>query len=520
MAVSGAELGFDYTQAVCRAVELYTSAMEARNPAAFEYRGANLKYAVERLLYFAFINDERQYAVFAACRRGGLSDAVEVPTELDRDMAGHICGSDLPPNFVQVKPREQAGEEGLLRRARRRIGLALGSLLSPDDARVAVQPGPPAAQAGARPRVLIYVIQEKFARYLLPITDRLPVPFAYLLNLNLATLNHELEPFFLKQGLPYIKSLIPSLSSKVKRVNEVLVNFYHLTDWYDQVYAGLEKIRPECLVLVEGNAPQDAILHQACVQLSIPMVCVQQGWSPIVHNGFRNMSYTKMLVWGDGFRDMLQPFNPAQTFVVTGNHLVESNEPSDLPGQSSRRAICFFMQGVSQLISREHREEFLRLATRIGAEFPDIPVLVREHPSYPLSVDEQADLARFPSIRLMPSREYSMAEILGASRLSVSIYSSTILESIAGGVLPLIFNMTSLPTYYPDVQAAGAGIEVKTLDAAMRTIRRIVADDAYGWQFAPAMEQFRQRYFSRDRRRAADRIVQEIVSLCRAPRRQ
>ena len=183
----------------------------------------------------------------------------------------------------------------------------------------------------------------------------------------------------------------------------------------------------------------------------------------------------------------------------------------------NRRAVCFFMQGVSRLISKAHRDEFLRLVTLVAAEFPDIPVLVREHPSYALTIDEQADLARFPNIRMTPPKECAMAEVLGMSRVAVSIYSTTILESIAGGVLPLIFNMTSLPAYCPDVHAAGAGLEVKTLEAAVHAIRRIVTDESYARQFAPAMEQFRQRYFSRDRRRAADRIVQEIVSLCRAP---
>ena len=319
--------GFEYTQAVCRAVEQYTHAMEAGNPAAFAYRGANLKYAAERLLYFAFVNNEQLYGLFTSCRDGHLSESVEVPTELERDMAAYICGPDLPPDFIRVTPPERTRGEHLLRRILNKAGRALGSVLNHRETRAVPPSGVATGPAEARPRVLIYVVQEKFARYLLPVTDRLPVPYAYLLNVNLAALNRELEPFFLKQGLPYIKSLDPGLPSTAKRVTGVLADFYHLTDWYDQVHADLARIRPECLVLVEGNAPQDAIIHQACVQLSIPVVCVQQGWSPIVHNGFRNMSYTKMLVWGDGFKDILQPFNPEQNFVVTGSHAVDSEEP-------------------------------------------------------------------------------------------------------------------------------------------------------------------------------------------------
>ena len=51
----------------------------------------------------------------------------------------------------------------------------------------------------------------------------------------------------------------------------------------------------------------------------ISCLCIQQGWSPIVHNGFRNMSFSAMLTWGEGFAELLRPHNPAQRFVVTGS---------------------------------------------------------------------------------------------------------------------------------------------------------------------------------------------------------
>jgi hypothetical protein len=253
------------------------------------------------------------------------------------------------------------------------------------------------------------------------------------------------------------------------------------------------------------------------MQLSIPVICIQQGWSPIIHNGFRNMSYTKMLVWGEGFKELLQPYNPHQKFVVTGSHIIDSLAPITRGSQYSRKAVCFFLQGSSRLISNEHFDEFLQLVRWVANEFTELPILVREHPSCPLPIEEQAELVRFPNIRLMPPYDYSVADVLNASRLSVSIYSSTILESIAGGVLPLIFNMTSLPSYFPDVQAVGAGIEVKSMESAKQVICHVVRDESFVRHFEPAMEQFQKAYFFRDNRKTVNRIIEEITSLSYTP---
>ena len=126
-------------------------------------------------------------------------------------------------------------------------------------------------------------------------------------------------------------------------------------------------------------------------------------------------------------------------------------------------------------------------------------------------------MSNFPNVLLTPPGEYPVAEVLRASRLTVSIYSTTILESIAAGVLPLIFNVTSLPAYSPDVHAAGAGIEVKSLEAALHVVRRVLSDPTYLQGFGPAMKRLGDHYFYRDDREPVDRIVDEIMSMCLTP---
>src|SRR2546422_301224 len=107
-----------------------------------------------------------------------------------------VSSTDLGFEYTQAGCRAGGqftrGEEGPLRRIRGKIGRSLGAILHKGDASTVQPSGTATDPKEARPAVLIYVIQEKFVRYLLPVTDRLPVPYAYLLNVNLTAVNREL----------------------------------------------------------------------------------------------------------------------------------------------------------------------------------------------------------------------------------------------------------------------------------------------------------------------------------------
>lgn len=494
----GGDLGYEYVQSLIRAIEAFTCDIEAKNPAAFQYRGANLKYAVERSLYFSHVNNERLYTVFVQWVRDELPPVIDLATVLERDLAVYLCGRDLAPTSARVRPFFQLLRSlSHLRKWTRHLALYPWMRLR--------------TVSLARKRkaaVLIHVVHDKFVRYLRPVTDRMPVSFAYLL-----TANQVMKPFLKKQGLPFIECARLLKLSSGSQLEGVMARFRYLAALYDQLHSILKVLRPQCMVVVEGNAPEDEIANQVSRQLSISIVCIQQGWSPVVHNGFRNMSYTKMLVWGEGFAKLLQPYNPNQKFVAVGNHAVHSHfVESRLGGGADRKAVCFFLQAPGRLIAEASWRKFLNLVKRVASEFKEVPVLVREHPSFPLAKEPLAELLKFPNVRFVSPGDYSLTEVLSASRLTVSIYSSTILESIAAGVLPVIFNMTSLPAYFPDVHAAGAGIEVKTFEKAIEVIRRILTDEFYVRQFVPAMRQFRDKYFCQGGQEAVDRIVEEITS--------
>ena len=60
---------------LCEAIGRLTAAWVAADPAAFVVRGADLRYVVERHLYFSLVADRGLYRKFVARERGRLAAA-------------------------------------------------------------------------------------------------------------------------------------------------------------------------------------------------------------------------------------------------------------------------------------------------------------------------------------------------------------------------------------------------------------------------------------------------------------
>ena len=109
---------------------------------------------------------------------------------------------------------------------------------------------------------------------------------------------------------------------------------------------------------------------------------------------------------------------------------------------------------------------------------------------------------------LVPATTYSLAEVLAVSSAAVSIYSTTLLEAAALLVPAVAYNMTSLPRYLPDLEALGAGVEVREREAALAAIARLLAADGQ----LPGMREVRERFFAGADGRAAERAAAEIAA--------
>lgn len=461
------EIGYRYVLALCDAIETYLKDAKKKDSQVFTYRGSPLEYALSRTLYSSFATHARLTEEYA--RTGILTLPHELTNRkrLLRTIAGWLLRA--------------SGCQRLIRFIRT---FATPTLVN-----------------GAPPKILLCIESERFARFMEPIARQIQTPYAYL------TYNEDAAAYLKSVGLPCI-----SISSSGKRImrlaqKESLLSRFGIIEKYDLLEDTFRRIRPMSVVVIEGNAAFDETVNQLAKKYGAASICIQQGWSPIMHNGFRNMSYTKMLMWGDGFSKLLAPYNPHQHFVSTGNHCIELADRAS-KNKGEKIIIGFLPQRPTNILTKECFNEFLDLIPWAAHTFKNAEIRVSEHPTV-RNTQKLQELSSYKNVAFVSSRTHSLQEIIGGNDVSLSIYSSTILESIAVGSIPLIVNVTSMPRYSPDVANAGAGIEVHSAEEARIKLAELVSPGALE-PFRAPMKKFREEYFARGGDEALRAIVHEI----------
>ena len=455
--------GFDFTRDLCGAIEAFTGHAVLRNPGAFRYRGMDLRPALERHLYVQCSNSAVLFGHYLALRclpnmglGAATGTALALPDALEAAVAAFFPGAGgmhTPPFSGHPSPA---------RRARRLLGW-LRSRLRPahGTARVPAS-GPP---------ILIHVVHAKFARYLLPVTANLSSgTYAYL-----AACDPELKPTLRQVGQPVVDSPQRGASVHGAFAPSHLFDLPHLMLQADQTLAALARLRPRTVAVVEGNAPLDAITAEACALLGIACYCVQQGWSPYLHNGFRRMAYTEMLVWGKRFAQLLASASPDQVFRVTGSHALQRPQDRDAPA-ATRRVFSFFLQAPCALLGKAAFDAFVDLIADVATAHPHISFVVREHPGYRLGAAAREALSSRSNLRFSDPARERLLEVLEQSELAASVFSTVLLEALALNVVPLVCSIGSMPRYSPDLASLGAAIEVHSIANARQAIDEIVAD--------------------------------------------
>lgn len=461
----------DFVLKLCGAIEAFVAGTVTTDPDAFRSRGVDLRRVVERHLYFALANNEDLYGLFLAHGTGGRLPRANL-SPIASLVAPYLVKGWRPHDWWRETVRRyRRRRDRWMRQAHRDIGAAI--ILTGD-----LKEGAP---------VLFFVMQAKFIDFLVPVAEELGLPYAF------AAFN---DPAMFEQlaarKLPRVHIGFDAAGSEALRDDRFgYLEFF--STYLNVMSSALKQLHAVSVVVPEGNAPANELVNRAAGALGIPSVCIQQGWSPIVHNGFRHMSYTTMCVWGQGFADLLKPYNPDQHFAVTGNYMLNLS-----PGGSEisdRSAIGFFLQKGTRLISDEAWDEMLAFTGWTAARFPQREVRVREHPGGPLTSSERERLCRFPNLRLMSPKEATLNDVLEGCAVAVAIFSTTILEAAASGAVPLIVNVTGLPHYYPDIASEGAAIEVKDFSAARDAMVELLENERHLSALKTHQPAMRQRFF-------------------------
>lgn len=470
------------------AIEQFTSDMVKRDRAVFKARQADIRYVVERQMFFATFPDRALHDYFVACEKHQ-----DLPD--DKDLSYWV--RQITPYFHKSHPDFDA-----LPNLKSRILRYLYRLRGTPSVRIE-------GCSEDRPRVLFLVIHPKFVRYLRPIAEKLSVPYAFL-----AIEDTDMFVALAGQGSPRVHIDLTE-ESRAMIATEVEIRQRKFdpgpfNSWFIRLNVlrqAFKQLAPDCIVVPEGNAAIYELANQAARAIGIPTVCVQQGWAPVVHPGFRNMSYTKMFVWGQQFIDMLAPYNPRQEFVATGNHIVASVPQGDV---QMRSAIAFFLQNGAHWLTEAVAQGVMDLIVWSAEQFPDREIRVREHPGEPLPEKIVEHLKTAKNIRVMLPSEFSLKDVFLDCRVAIAINSTTILEAVASGVVPLILDVGGWGPYYPSVVGEGAGIEANNFADARTELERLVSDDGFCASFGPALDRVRQRLFAHDDNQALEAIVGEI----------
>lgn len=485
--------GYEFMLRLTDAIEESTGAFQDRQPDAFRYRDADLRHAVERELYSRLSG--RQDLLHAY--RAGGSDAVGVDTALEVDVVGRLLHPGSP-----VARSRAAGPWRAARSARWKLAPRGGVDRPLGAGSSAVTP------AGQAP-VAFVLDHPKFLAYLEPVLAALGPASSLVISIvpgvdapaTAAGVRH--IPAHAARSMPR-----PDMT----RAGIGLAESWYLCSSFERLDAVISRERPRVVIVVEGNSAVDELTNQICRLHRIPCLCIQQGWSPIVHNGFRHMSFSAMLVWGEGFRELLRPHNPGQHFEVIGSPVFDARATGQSPHRhlhdvvDGAPVVAVFLQGDSPLITGRHREALLGIVRETAGRLPRAYVLVREHPAHPLEQAQREALGAISNVMLAAPDRYPIGDVLDVSTLAVSIYSTTLLESAARGRVPVVFNPTALPRSAPDLEAIGAGVEQRDARAATDTVVRLMQDDAARAAFKPGLAAFASRFFDGARPGAARRI--------------
>lgn len=244
--------------------------------------------------------------------------------------------------------------------------------------------------------------------------------------------------------------------------------FNELHEMARDLEATIHTAQPSAIFTVEGDAPYHALLAEIGRKHKIPVYCFQWGifYRNKLRTAFSGMRFTRFLIWGEIFEGQLKEFNPGLEYTRLG-HVFFSDE------KRVGEKIIFLSQGQGEHIEREDCDSYMELAVSLASRFPN-RVTWRPHPSNPLQSAE-LEYLRNGKVHVLDSR-LSLEDQLKDSVAAVGISSSSLIDALAVGVIPITFNTTCLKYFPFPLIEKDIGLECRDFDAALRDISLLLKD--------------------------------------------
>lgn len=322
--------------------------------------------------------------------------------------------------------------------------------------------------------IIIYLFNARQLQYLTPLINELDSPILLLSEYELpdetdlpdtvTALTIEFSSFRIFSN-PYVEHCFPLI--------------YHYTSFFSIM---LRILQPTGIICLEGCHIEEQLLATVAQDYDIPTICIQQGWPSMMRTGFRRLSYRYFFTWGERFSKLWEKYNPQPQFTPMGYMYDVAHVEKE-----NKKCVTFFLQSPCYLSDTSYFKNMLELITDSAGLYPEISFMVREHPDYKIDSTLIDKWKVYPNIQIATDLE--LQEVYRHTLVTVSHFSSALMEGVAHGCIPLVYDVTTNSRYYPDVEKEGLGKIAKTKDVFHQQLKEILS---YSYDENPYLQNIRE----------------------------
>lgn len=308
-------------------------------------------------------------------------------------------------------------------------------------------------------QVMIYLFNARQLTYLTPLINKINRPVLLLTDYDIS---EETE-------LPeYVTALMVDFSDCRAFANPYIEQNFPLLFQYANAFRFLLRILQPCgIICLEGCHMQEQLLGEIANDLEIPSVCIQQGWPSCMRTGFRRLPFRYFFTWGERFSELWKKYNPLPEFLPMGYmYEVPKADPK------IKCAVAFFLQSPLFLSDPCYFESMLELIGDCAEQYPGTQFLVREHPEYKLSEQFLKRWEIYPHIQIVSN--WDLKQVYAHTLVTVSHFSSALVEGIIYDSIPLVYDPTTDSRYYPDIEKDGVGKITRTKEEFHSFLKEIL----------------------------------------------
>lgn len=255
---------------------------------------------------------------------------------------------------------------------------------------------------------------------------------------------------------------------------------YHYVNTFDILF---QIIRPCGVICLEGCHFQEQLLAVVAESYDIPSYGIQQGWPSMMRTGFKRLPFRYFFTWGKCFSNLWVRYNPFPKFVPTG-YMYEMADKV----KKEKQCVSFFLQSPCFLSDQTCFDAMLDLIHDSARAFPKINFLVREHPEHRLENSVAEKWKKLDNVKVVSNCK--LQDVYARTKIVVSHFSSSLMEGILYGCIPLVYDPTANSRYYPDVEKEGLGRISKSSEEFQICLKELLTEEKQLMAFEKKNEWF------------------------------